>query len=200
MTNSWSECVAKVTASVVSARGSTFGLLQNSCCLYGPHDQTANHAASARLFCCGLPIMRIFKRLLHLVGALPLVISLAALGQTIAAPPASSQENPPPGGCMPIGVTAAGDLVFPLLCRDFIERHRASGEKPTEVEKPSAVEKPISTVIAVDEGKAPTAADDGKSPGMPSYALLPEQPAIGPGEPIPSPRPRPKRLRAPHGV
>jgi hypothetical protein len=95
---------------------------------------------------------------------------------------------------MPIGVTAAGVLVFPLLCRDFIERHRASGERTAEVENP------ISTEIAAGEGKVPIAADEGKSPGTPSYALLPEQPAIGPGEPIPSPRPRPKRLRASHGA
>jgi hypothetical protein len=138
--------------------------------------------------------MHIFKHLLRLVAALPLVISLAALGQTIAPAPDSSPENPPPGGCMPIGVTAAGDLVFPLLCRDFIERHRAFGERSAEAEKPIAVEEPISTKIAAGEGKASTATGEDKAPGMPSYALLPEQPAVGPGEPIPSPRPRPKRL------
>jgi hypothetical protein len=145
-------------------------------------------------------IMRIFKHFLHVVGVLPLLISLAAFSQTIAPPPDSFHDNPPPGGCMPIGVTVAGDLVFPLLCRDFIERHRASGERPAQVEKPIAVEKPISTEIAASEGRVPIAADEGKSPGTPSYALLPEQPAIGPGEPIPSPRPRPKRLRASHGA
>jgi hypothetical protein len=101
---------------------------------------------------------------------------------------------------MPIGVTAAGDLVFPLTCRDFIERHRASDQKSAEVERPISVEKSISTEIATGEGKpsgstetvvgkAPgskeIAAGEGKAPGMPSYTLVPE-PAVGPGEPIPS--------------
>src|SRR5262249_5500098 len=34
------------------------------------------------------------------------------------------------GGCMAIGVRACGEVVFPFLCKDFIERYRASGEKP----------------------------------------------------------------------
>jgi hypothetical protein len=33
-------------------------------------------------------------------------------------------DNVPPGGCMPIGLTARGDLVFPMQCRELIERER----------------------------------------------------------------------------
>jgi hypothetical protein len=33
-------------------------------------------------------------------------------------------DNVPAGGCMPIGLTARGDLVFPMQCRELIERER----------------------------------------------------------------------------
>src|SRR5450432_4773480 len=37
---------------------------------------------------------------------------------------ASKPDNVPAGGCMPIGLTAGGDLVFPMQCRELIERER----------------------------------------------------------------------------
>jgi hypothetical protein len=36
----------------------------------------------------------------------------------------SKPDNVPAGGCMPIGLTAGGDLVFPMQCRELIERER----------------------------------------------------------------------------
>jgi len=36
----------------------------------------------------------------------------------------SKPDNVPIGGCMPIGLTARGDLVFPMQCRELIERER----------------------------------------------------------------------------
>src|ERR1700730_14152042 len=33
-------------------------------------------------------------------------------------------DGVPAGGCMPIGLTARGDLVFPMQCRELIERER----------------------------------------------------------------------------
>ena len=33
---------------------------------------------------------------------------------------------------MPIGVTASGEVVFPFLCKDFLEQFRTSGPKPAE--------------------------------------------------------------------
>jgi hypothetical protein len=36
----------------------------------------------------------------------------------------SKPDNVPSGGCMPIGLTASGDLVFPMQCRELIERER----------------------------------------------------------------------------
>jgi hypothetical protein len=35
-------------------------------------------------------------------------------------------DGVPPGGCMPIGLTARGDLVFPMQCRELIERERGA--------------------------------------------------------------------------
>jgi hypothetical protein len=43
---------------------------------------------------------------------------------------AAANDEPPPGGCMPIGVTASGEVVFPFLCKGFIERHKGAGQKP----------------------------------------------------------------------
>jgi hypothetical protein len=36
----------------------------------------------------------------------------------------------PPGGCMPIGVTASGEVVFPLTCKAFLERRRGPIDEP----------------------------------------------------------------------
>jgi hypothetical protein len=33
-------------------------------------------------------------------------------------------EDAPAGGCMPVGVTAKGELVFPMQCKGLLERHR----------------------------------------------------------------------------
>jgi BA14K-like protein len=86
----------------------------------------------------------------------------------------SPNEEPRPGDCMPIGLTASGEIVFPFRCKDFIERNKAARpksqtsdegpatakEKPTQTdEKPAVTERPIST----DEEKAavqPTNASD----------------------------------------
>src|SRR5258708_21259282 len=57
--------------------------------------------------------------------------------------PSTKQDvDPPPGGCMPIGVTASGDIVFPLQCMGFIERQQGTAvrEKPaaTDRKRPAA--------------------------------------------------------------
>lgn len=57
----------------------------------------------------------------------------------------SVKEDAPPGGCMPIGLTASGEIVFPFQCKGFIEQHREKGveQKPPSAEdKPSAEQKP----------------------------------------------------------
>ena len=56
------------------------------------------------------------------------VMSGAALAETTGAvnpssTPAqpSANEDVPPGGCMPIGLTSSGEIVFPIQCKEFIE-------------------------------------------------------------------------------
>jgi len=99
------------------------------------------------------------KRLLALetgrAGALGCVLLVAmsgvALAQTtgVVNPTPTSAEpavkvEPPPGGCMPIGLTVSGEIVFPFQCREFIERQRAANQKPAvaQGEKSDAAENP----------------------------------------------------------
>jgi hypothetical protein len=51
------------------------------------------------------------------------------------------KEDAPPGGCMPMGLTASGEIVFPIQCKEIIERQRGNAveQKPAAVEeKPAA--------------------------------------------------------------
>jgi BA14K-like protein len=113
----------------------------------------------------------------------------AALAQTTgtvsptAAPAASSpSEEPPPGGCMPIGLTASGEIVFPFQCKDFIERHKAaqsnSTVKPTAAEeKPAATEeKPATDEPSVVERKVPPDAKAAPTQAPESAAAKIDQP------------------------
>jgi hypothetical protein len=88
-----------------------------------------------------------------LLALLLSVMSGAALAETTGAvnpssTPAqpSANEDVPPGGCMPIGLTTSGEIVFPIQCKEFIERHRGAAmeQKPALEQKPAAVEaKPV---------------------------------------------------------
>ena len=107
----------------------------------------------------------------QLLALLLSVMSGAALAQTTGtvnpgAAPAepSAKADVPSGGCMPIGLTASGEIVFPIQCKEFIEQHRgkASEQKPAE-EKPAAKQ---------SEGVAP----------------VNSQPAIKPVETVPLPK------------
>src|SRR6266436_4881350 len=84
-----------------------------------------------------------------LLALLLSVMSGAALAETTGAVnpgsvPAqpSANDDVPPGGCMPIGMTTAGEIVFPIQCKEFIERHRGAAveDKPAAEQKPAAVE------------------------------------------------------------
>jgi hypothetical protein len=57
------------------------------------------------------------------------MLSVAALGDAgagdvVLRDQQFAQASAPNGSCMPIGVTAAGELVFPWECREVIERER----------------------------------------------------------------------------
>ena len=90
-----------------------------------------------------------------LTCALLLVTGGALIAQTTGSvdpnhgpvePSAKQDVDPPPGGCMPIGVTASGDIVFPLQCMGFIERQLGTAvrEKPaaTDQKRPAAEDNP----------------------------------------------------------
>ena len=49
----------------------------------------------------------------------------------------------PAGGCMPIGLTARGDLVFPMQCRELIERERGPiPEEKQQISEPRPQQEP----------------------------------------------------------
>ncbi len=101
----------------------------------------------------------------HLVALLLSAMSGAALAQTTGTlnpTPAPAQpsvnEDVPPGGCMPIGLTTSGEIVFPIQCKEFIERARGKAveQKPAAVEEMPAAEQPEAKQEAKQsEGVAP---------------------------------------------
>lgn len=58
--------------------------------------------------------------------------------------PASKTEEPAPGACLPIGVTASGEVVFPLSCKDFLDRTKGAGAGQSADEQRQSTEKPAS--------------------------------------------------------
>src|SRR4030088_56121 len=52
-------------------------------------------------------------------------------------------DGVPAGGCMPIGLTARGDLVFPMQCRELIERERGPiPEEKQQISEPRSQSEP----------------------------------------------------------
>jgi hypothetical protein len=98
-----------------------------------------------------------------LLASLVLLLATAALAQTnseAAKPtgePAIGTDLPkidsvPPGGCMPIGLTARGDLVFPMQCRELLERQRG----PLSEEHRPALQQPVQSAPVVTPQQAVT--------------------------------------------
>ena len=84
----------------------------------------------------------------RLLAILLTVMSGVAFAQTTGtvnpnpapAEPSVKDDDVPPGGCMPTGLTASGEMVFPLQCKEFLERQRGMAvEKKPDVEENSAV-------------------------------------------------------------
>ena len=140
------------------------------------------------------------KRLLALLVFLPLMSS-AALAQTTGAldpspAPAkpSVSEDVPPGGCMPIGLTAAGEIVFPIQCRALIERARgnaveqkpaaAGGKSATVEEKPAALEqKPAAVEEPAAAEQKPAAVEAKPTIGEARPGTVEEKPAAAEEKP-----------------
>jgi hypothetical protein len=133
-----------------------------------------------------------------LLALLLSVMSSAALAQTTgavnpSAAPAQPSTNAdvPPGGCMPIGLTTSGEIVFPIECKEFIEQHRGKDveQSPAAVEqKPAAA---VEQKPAAVEDK-PAAVED-KPAVRQSEAVAPiapanSQPADKALETVPLPR------------
>jgi hypothetical protein len=119
--------------------------------------------------------------------ALLSVMSGAALAQTTGTVnPSPAQVEPstkgeaPPGSCMPIGLTASGEIVFPIQCRELIERQRGKAVE----QKPAAVEaKPVT----VEEKPA---AKQSETPALESST-----PVVKPVKTVPIPKPRERAAR-----
>jgi hypothetical protein len=47
-------------------------------------------------------------------------------------------EDLPAGSCMPIGLTAQGEIVFPWACQELIEKHRGSKYIPNPSKDPAS--------------------------------------------------------------
>jgi len=77
------------------------------------------------------------KLLAHRIGLFLLAtMSGAAMAQTTdATNPKSASDQPPAaqpstqGKCMPIGITASGDVVFPFECKEFLDQYKAEIDK-----------------------------------------------------------------------
>ena len=63
-------------------------------------------------------------------------------------------DGVPAGGCMPIGLTARGDLVFPMQCRELIERERGPiQEEKQQISEPRPKPEPSVKMAPVEAVK-----------------------------------------------
>src|SRR6266567_3659422 len=84
-------------------------------------------------------------------------VLLAGLVSLLASGAFAQTDNVPPGGCMPIGLTARGDMVFPMQCRELIERERGPiPEEKQQISEPRSQQEP-SAKIAPTEKVTPVA-------------------------------------------
>src|SRR5882757_60000 len=137
---------------------------------------------------------------------LPAVMGGAALAQTgsladpspTAAQSSPKEDDPPPGGCKPIGLTVSGEVVFPLECKEFIERQKAMISKPAPMEtNPAAAE--LKPPAAEDK---PAAAEEKPEVTEPKTASKPPEDTVPDNsqasvksEPVPMPRRGERRQR-----
>jgi len=77
----------------------------------------------------------------------------------------SMKEDVPTAGCMPIGLTASGEIVFPIQCKEERQRGQAVEQKPAAVEARPGVSLPAwanSDAFVKPRGRA-MSPDDGYS-------------------------------------
>jgi hypothetical protein len=82
-------------------------------------------------------------------------VSAQVTGSTTTSPPsaegAARIDVPPSGSCMPIGLTASGEMVFPIQCKEFIEQYKALDQKSSIRDE----DKPISKQSVSKQSELP---------------------------------------------
>jgi BA14K-like protein len=129
---------------------------------------------------------------LAITGGAALAQTTGAIDQGPApAQGAAKQEMPPPGGCTPIGLTVAGEIVFPFQCKDFIERQKAMLPKATVAQEEPHVTEDKPASVAEDKPAAaedtPPAAEQKPAVADQKPAVTSEQPAVVDDKPAAKP-------------
>ena len=91
-------------------------------------------------------------------------MSSVGVAQSSEPQPRFSDDGPPPGGCTPIGVTVSGEIVFPMTCKDFIERHKAKDRASTAAEAETKPPEASKAPDAIEAGKAAATGEASKAP------------------------------------
>jgi hypothetical protein len=128
------------------------------------------------------------------LAALIVVLSAMSLSDTRAED--ASAKSQPQGSCMPIGLTASGELVFPWDCRAIIEKQRGpvSMNLPSSPTEPSVkdqgpekdMQPPEQTAVVPAPSQPQIAAASDHLPSIHETTVPPARPT----------RARPKRLAA----
>src|SRR5579863_1349582 len=100
--------------------------------------------------------------LLTMMGGAALAQTTGTVNPNPAPAEPAAKADVPLGGCMPIGLTASGEIVFPIQCKEFIDRERS---KAAVEQTPRAA-----------EGK-PALADDKPGVAAQKPAVADERPA-----------------------
>ena len=114
-------------------------------------------------------------------ATLPVLLGMSCAGvaQPSDSQPRLSDDGPPPGGCTPIGITVSGEIVFPLTCKDFIERHKAADRASSAAETKPATAEASKAPDAAEAGKAPTAVEASKALTTGEASKAPTAPESG---------------------
>src|SRR5712671_2307968 len=85
-------------------------------------------------------------------------------------------DGVPAGGCMPIGLTARGDLVFPMQCRELIERERGPiPEEKQQISEPRSQQEPSAKTAPAEKVTPVAVAPVAVTPAEKDAAAAPGQ-------------------------
>jgi hypothetical protein len=129
------------------------------------------------------------------------VASSSVAEQGSAQAKATKADHVPEGGCMPIGLTARGELVFPLQCRELLDRERGPvADDQTSAGKrvvtPVAQEAPQPVIQQVAQPVMETAVQQAVQSAQPLVQPLLQQAVALPPPPNIRLRPRDSKLSA----